>query len=179
MIQVVVLDWGDTVMRVFPEYEGPMANWPRVARVPGVEEALLALHPPYRLILATNAAESGEPLVRAALRRVGLERYFEAVLTAQELGVCKPDLAFFQALLREVGCVPLEAVMVGDDYQNDVTGAKRAGLWTVWFNPKASPCPLAHPVHDAEAKAMAELPAALEKLRLADTGRSAPPGTPA
>lgn len=168
MIQVIVFDWGDTVMRVFPEYKGPMAHWPRVEAVPGVEEALRALYPHYRLALATNAAESGGALVRAALRRVGLERYFEAVFTARELGVCKPGSAFFQALLREVGCVPPEAVMVGDDYRNDVIGAKRAGLRTVWFNPRASYCQLAHPLHDAEVKAMAELPTALESVHLSD-----------
>jgi FMN phosphatase YigB (HAD superfamily) len=59
-------------MRVFPEYTGPMARWPRVEVVPGVAEALRSLDSHYRLVLATNAAESGCELVREALRRDGL-----------------------------------------------------------------------------------------------------------
>lgn len=170
MVQVVVFDWGDTVMRVFPEYEGPMVHWPRVEAVPGVEEALLALHPRYRLALATNAAESGAALVRAALRRVGVEEHFDAVFTARELGVCKPDPAFFQAMLRELGCAPHEAAMVGDDYHADVAGAKGAGLQAIWFNPMASPSPFAHPLYDAEVRAMVELPAVLDALHSESNG---------
>ena len=164
MIQVVVFDWGDTVMRVFPEYEGPMAHWPRVEAVPGVEEALSALHPRYRLVLSTNAAASGAALVRAALRRVGVEEHFEGVFTAGELGARKPEPAFFQAALRELGCGPQEAVMVGDDYEVDVVGAKAVGLRAIWYNPTTCSCPLADPSHDAEVQTMAELPTAVERL---------------
>ena len=168
MNQVVLFDWGDTVMRVFPEYEGPMACWPRVEAVPGVAEALRALQPRYRLVLATNAPASGAALVRQALARVGLEGYFQAVFTARELGVRKPEPAFFQAMLRELGCAPHDATMVGDEYPIDVVGAKEAGLRAVWFNPTAAPCPLVHPLHDAEIQTMSELPATLDNLHLPD-----------
>jgi putative hydrolase of the HAD superfamily len=168
MNQVVLFDWGDTVMRVFPEYEGPMACWPRVEAVPGVAEALRALQPRCRLVLATNAPASGAAPVRQALARVGLEGYFQAVFTARELGVRKPEPAFFQAMLRELGCAPHDATMVGDEYPIDVVGAKAAGLRAVWFNPLVSPCPLIHPLHDAEVHTLAELPSVLEDLHLPD-----------
>lgn len=167
-IRALLFDWGDTVMRVFPEYQGPMAYWPQVEAVPRVEEALRALGPRQRLILVTNASESGEALVRTALQRVGLERHFDAIFTARELGVRKPEPAFFQAVLRELGCAPHEAVMIGDDYQADMVGAKGAGLRAIWFNPTVSSCPLAHPLHDAEMRAMVELPSVLENLNLPD-----------
>ena len=184
MSEVVLFDWGDTVMRVFPEYEGPMAGWPQVEALPGVAEALQVLRPRYRLVLATNAAESGATLVCQALRRVGLEEYFEAVFTARELGARKPAPAFFQALLARLGCAPHEVTMVGDEYRVDVAGAKEAGLRAVWFNPAVRPCPAAHPLYDAEVLAMADLPVALDNLRLPDWDESmallaeqdAPPG---
>ncbi len=144
-------------MRVFPEYPGPMARWPRVEAVQGVAQALQSLGAHYRLVLATNAAESGCELVREALRRVDLDQCFDAVLTARELGMRKPDPAFFQRALEALGCTPLEAVMVGDDYEADVVGAKRAGLRAFWFNPSGSACPIIPPLHDAELHAMAEL----------------------
>ncbi|RPJ49817.1 MAG: GNAT family N-acetyltransferase, partial [Chloroflexi bacterium] len=39
----LVFDWGNTLMRVFPEYSGPMASWPEVADVDGAVNALEAL----------------------------------------------------------------------------------------------------------------------------------------
>ena len=39
--------------------------------------------------------------------------------------------------------------MVGDNYANDVRGARAAGLRTVWFDPHARPHPATPPVHDA------------------------------
>lgn len=161
-IRVVLFDWGDTVMVNLP-FPGPMAHWPRVDAVPGVAEALGALSPRYRLGLATNAAESGEALVRQALERVGLADCFEAVFTARELDRHKPEPAFFEAALERLGCAPGEAVMVGDGYRGDVIGAKEAGLRAIWFNPAGRPCPLIQPVHDAELHAMADLPARLEQ----------------
>lgn len=116
VIRTVLFDWGDTVMRSFPEYSGPMAYWPRVEAVPGIAEALAALRPRYRLVLATNAADSGRELVQAALARAGLAGSFGAVFTARELGVPKPEPAFYRTVPRELDCPAREAAMVGDDY---------------------------------------------------------------
>ncbi len=40
----------------------------------------------------------------------------------------KPNLAFFEQALLTIGVPPHEAVMVGDDIENDIGGAQRAGL---------------------------------------------------
>lgn len=182
MIRTVILDWGDTVMRNLP-YPGPMAQWPHVEVVPGAREALAALQGHCQMVLATNAADSGEALVRQALARVGLEGHFDAVLTARELGARKPDPAFFEAVLRQTHTPPHEAAMVGDDYAADVAGAKAAGLRAVWFNPQAQPCPEPLALYDAEVQALATLPATLARPFLPDAaaclvllaGQQAPP----
>jgi FMN phosphatase YigB (HAD superfamily) len=120
------------------------------------------------LALATNAPLSDTALVRQPLQRLGLDGFFEAVFTARELGVSKPDPSFFRVALRDLGCAPGQAVMIGDGYENDVIGAKEAGLREVWFNPGASPGPLVHPLHDGEVRELAELPAAVETRGLPD-----------
>ena len=134
-IRAVMFDWGDTVMRVFPEYSGPMAHWPRVEPVHGVMEALESLRHRYELVLLSNAVDSGAALVIDALERVGLDRHFHAVFTARDLGSMKPDPEFFRVALKEIECPPERAVMVGDDYRADIIGAKKSGMWAVWFNP--------------------------------------------
>src|SRR5260370_21371086 len=40
----------------------------------------------------------------------------------------KPNRAFFEQALLTIGIQPHEAVMVGDDIENDIGGAQRAGL---------------------------------------------------
>ncbi|MBC7221164.1 HAD-IIIA family hydrolase [Candidatus Bipolaricaulota bacterium] len=167
-IRVVLFDWGGTLMRDIPGFDGPMADWPRVEAVPGAEEALRALHGRYLIAVATNAALSNERLVRAALARVGLAAYVSVVVTARDLGLSKPDLAFFHAVLERVGCSAAEAVMVGDGYGADIVGAKSAGLRAVWFNPDGARCPLVHPVHDAEIQMLGELPCTLGQSLLPD-----------
>ncbi|HSJ59380.1 MAG TPA: HAD family hydrolase [Anaerolineae bacterium] len=171
MIRAVVFDWGDTVMRNLPGFGGPMVEWPVVEVVPGIEEALPALHGTYKLAMATNAQDSGTELVRAALRRVGLETCFDFVLTARDLGAGKPDPRFFAALVAHLGCRADEVVMVGDDYETDVAGAREAGLGAIWFNEPGAPCPRERPLHDAEVSNMADLPDVLERLQSGRVGK--------
>src|SRR5712692_7951101 len=46
----------------------------------------------------------------------------------QAIVLGKPNLAFFEQALLTIGVQPQEAVMVGDDIENDISGAQRAGL---------------------------------------------------
>ncbi|MBC7223596.1 MAG: HAD family hydrolase [Anaerolineae bacterium] len=144
-LRTVVLDWGDTLMRNFPHFPGPMAHWPHVEAIPGAAEALAAARRKYRVVVATNAADSHAALAWQALARVGLHQHVDEVYTSRELGARKPDPAFFRAVLAAEGCRPREAAMVGDDYWADVVGSARVGMWAIWYNPTgASP-----PRHDA------------------------------
>lgn len=164
-LQVVFMDWGDTLMRDFPQFSGPMAHWPRVEAMAGAAEALAALRGRYRVVLATDAQDSDAPLVRAALARVDLAPFVDDIYTFRELGVRKEDPAFFPAVLAKVGCPPQTAAMVGDNYKADVVGAKKAGLWAIWYNPAGNPAPSqAGPVPDLTIRHLAELPAALGLL---------------
>ena len=173
MITVLVFDWGGTVMRNFGEYQGPMARWPRVEAVPGVQEALAGLHNQYRLALATNAMDSGKELVKEALARVHLEMYFDDVFTAKELGVLKPSRDFYEAVLRCLGCLPREVAMIGDDYEVDILAAKKAGMRAVWLNPVgAGPDSETRSAADVEFRCFNEFGTALEVLLGRVAGRS-------
>jgi putative hydrolase of the HAD superfamily len=164
-LKAVFFDWGDTIMVNYPEYEGPMASWPVVSAVPGAPEALRALSSRYVLGLLTNAGISDTRLVRLALARLELEDLFGVVLTSQDLGAKKPDLVFFTRALEAVGCLPCEAVMVGDNYEVDIRGAKAAGLRTVWYNPTRAVTPAGQEHHDAVISHLADLPGALVDIQ--------------
>lgn len=130
----ILFDWGNTLMREFAGYEGPMADWPRVEALPGAAETLAALQPEWTLCLATNALGSDPAHIRAALARVTLDAYIEHIFRGIDLGAQKPHPAFFTGALARLGEPPERVMMVGDGFEVDVLGAANAGLRAVWLN---------------------------------------------
>jgi putative hydrolase of the HAD superfamily len=68
----------------------------------------------------------------ADLRRIGLERYFSATVSARDFGVGKPDARIFHEACRLVGAAPHEVLHIGDDWALDIVGAHGAGLRSAW-----------------------------------------------
>jgi len=168
-LQVVFLDWGNTLMVDDGTQSGPMAAWPEVRAVDGAQDALRRLRPHYRLLVATNADDSGERDVLAALSRVGLDGLVEGVVSSRDVGARKPDAVFYRAALLRAGraglpLAPARAVMVGDSWPNDAAGAQAAGLRAVWLNPSKARRPDGAAAPDAEIRTLAELPQALARL---------------
>jgi FMN phosphatase YigB (HAD superfamily)/membrane-associated phospholipid phosphatase len=168
-VEVVFLDWGDTLMVDDGAQNGPMAAWPEVRAVDGAQDALRRLRPHYRLLVATNADDSGERDVLAALSRVGLDELVDGVVSSRDVGARKPDAFFYRAALLRAGraglpLAPSRAVMVGDSWPNDVAGARAAGLRVVWLNPSKARRPDGAAAPDAEIRRLADLPPALARL---------------
>ena len=132
-IKAIIFDWGDTLMRDFPQYKGAMAYWEKVEGVPGVEEALKKLSADYICCVASNAGESNAELMGVALNRIHIKNYFTHLFTSRELGVSKPDLEFFNQIIKKLNLTPAECIMVGNDYIKDIVPAKAIGLHTILY----------------------------------------------
>src|SRR5581483_201363 len=78
----------------------------------------------YKLGLVSNYNHGG--VLRDALSRLGLLPHFDAVIVSGEVGVLKPHRDIFLAATSALGVAPHEAVMVGNDLDAAVRGAKRA-----------------------------------------------------
>jgi len=130
----ILFDWGDTLMRDFKEYTGPMKDWPRVEALPGAAEMLAALHPDWTLALATNADVSSEADIRAALQRVALDRWLDRIYCFKKIGYKKPSREFYRYIRADLKLPPQSLCMVGDSYEADVLGANACGLRAIWFN---------------------------------------------
>jgi putative hydrolase of the HAD superfamily len=138
----VLFDWGGTLMIDFPEYSGPMASWPRVEAVAHAHETLERLRAMgWRTALATNAADSDEPEIRAALARVGLDQSIDRVYCSRGVGHSKPSQEFFAFIMRDLGLDAGDLVMVGDSFANDIQGANRAGIRGLWLHPGGAGMP--------------------------------------
>lgn len=121
-------------MRVYPEFNGPMIAWPYLSAMPEAEETLSALSTHYHLALATNAEDSDEEQIRAALRQVSLESYLEEIFCTRRLGYHKPEPEYFRRVAELLGVETNQIVMIGDSFINDVRGAVAAGAQGIWLN---------------------------------------------
>lgn len=64
----------------------------------------------------------------AVLERCGLLGGLDAVVTSAGASARKPDPAIFAAALERAGCAPADALHVGDTPEEDVVGARAAGI---------------------------------------------------
>ncbi len=128
--------WRRIVANVLPELDDPDRAfdelWDHFGRptswrcFPDVSEALAFFK------------ESGVPIVIASnfdgrLRRVvaGLESLagaLDPLVISSEVGYRKPHPSFYQTACSYLGLEPGRVLCVGDDLENDVAGARRAGL---------------------------------------------------
>ncbi|ADV67105.1 HAD family hydrolase [Deinococcus maricopensis] len=138
--RVLLFDWGDTLMRDNPAEIRKMRDWLHVEALPGANETLATLRARgYRLIIATNAAESCAHDVLSALDRVDLAVHVERVYTARDLGITKRDPRFYSVILADLGVSAHDAVMIGDAWSSDVLAAHAAGLDAVWLSDAPAP----------------------------------------
>ncbi|MCQ5128665.1 HAD family hydrolase [Butyricicoccus faecihominis] len=68
------------------------------------------------------------------LDRLGLADLIDFLVSSEEAGRDKPAPPIFQLALQKCGCLPEEAVMVGDNFLHDVQGAYDCGIPGVWLN---------------------------------------------
>jgi len=133
----VLFDWGDTVMRDYPERTNPMVEWETVEVVEGIAEVLAYLHSAGRRIaLATSAAISDEEQIRGALARGGLDGYFSRIYCFKNTQLPKGE-EFYRYILDDLQLSPSDALMVGDGFEKDIQIPNQLGIYGVWFNPES------------------------------------------
>ena len=69
------------------------------------------------------------------LEAFGILDYFDARLTAADVGYIKPHPAIFKEMLSLLETKPEEAVFVGDRPKNDIAGANEAGMISILISP--------------------------------------------
>jgi FMN phosphatase YigB (HAD superfamily) len=131
----VLFDWGDTVMRDYPERTNPMVEWETVEVIEGIAEVLAYLHTTgRRIVLATSAAISDEEQIRGALRRGGLDTYFSRIYCFKNTNLPKGE-EFYRYILEDLQLPASDVLMVGDGFEKDIQIPNALGIFAVWFNP--------------------------------------------
>jgi len=88
-----------------------------------------------KVVIATNPVFPQQAIEqRLAWAGVPVDEYpFSLVTTYDNMHACKPHAAYYQEILTRIACQPEAALMVGDDWRNDITPAASLGLYTYWI----------------------------------------------
>jgi len=89
-----------------------------------------ARHRGERVIVVSNWDAS----LAEVLERVGLAPLLDGVVTSAAAGARKPQPAIFERALELAGVEAERAMHVGDSLEEDVAGARAAGIEAVWLN---------------------------------------------
>jgi len=101
--------------------------------LPHAREALEYLKQKYDLHLITNGFEEVQ---RTKLIASDLRKYFKTITTSEEAGVKKPEILIFQFALKKACAKINQSLMIGDDLEVDMAGARDSGMDTMYFNPE-------------------------------------------
>jgi putative hydrolase of the HAD superfamily len=108
-----------------------LAICPRLPHlIEGAREILEQTKDEYTHVILTNGFIEVQGFKMAAAE---IEKYFSTVVYSEEAGVRKPHAAIFELALQRANCTAEEALMIGDDWDADILGARNAGIDQVFY----------------------------------------------
>ena len=104
---------------------------------PGALEALAQLREKgLRLWLLSNAQRV---FTAYELRHLGLGEQLDGIFISSDYGCRKPDARFYQALVEEKHLDVSRCLMIGNDRETDIAGAKALGMATLYMHTDLTP----------------------------------------
>jgi len=94
---------------------------------PGAAHVLKALKARYKIGLATS---TGRTLTMQLLRKFHLARYFDVIVTKNDVTHSKPNPAIYRLAAKKLHAQPKDCVVV-EDAPNGILAAKRAGMHVI------------------------------------------------
>lgn len=102
----------------------------------GTLDILDHLKPNYKMHIITNGFNEVQ---YKKIENSGLNQYFDKIITSEEAGVKKPNPIIFQYALQQTNAISSESIMIGDNWEADIMGAKNAGFDVIFCNFNSKP----------------------------------------
>ncbi|TLS52215.1 HAD family hydrolase [Paenibacillus antri] len=94
------------------------------------QEVVQHIKSKYKTGLITN----GRTLIQyGKIDRIGLRNEFDLIVVSEEVGIKKPNPQIFKMALERLEVNPEECIYIGDHPTNDIEGAGKAGMKTIWM----------------------------------------------
>ena len=75
-----------------------------------------------------------ESPIESSLENAGIDpRIFDAITTSAEVGARKPHGLIYQNICEKLNVSPCNSIFIGDNWETDITGALRSGMWPIWI----------------------------------------------
>lgn len=98
---------------------------------PGIEKLLILLKK--KNIYTGIGSDMTSYIQNKKVEKIGLAAYFDCFITSEEVGQDKPGQKLFELCIEKAGVRPNECLFVGDNPQKDISGAKKAGMYTACY----------------------------------------------
>lgn len=104
--------------------------------LPHAEEVCEELYRHFVLAIVTNGVAATQ---RSRFKNSRISKYIKHLIISEDLGTAKPNIEFFDAAFKIIGCAAKEDILVvGDSLSSDILGANNAGVDCCWYNPGGS-----------------------------------------
>lgn len=104
--------------------------------MPHAMEALEYLSGKYRLYILSNGFRE---LQEQKMRSAGILHYFRKIVLSEDIGAHKPFPAIFNFAMSATQSEFRTSLMIGDNWKNDVAGARDVGMGQGYYCPDAEP----------------------------------------
>lgn len=107
--------------------------------LPGVKDMLEFLNGKFRLGLISNSLAEN---TRKDLKVLSITGNLDSIVISSDMGIRKPDPRIFLYALEQLNIAAGDAIFVGDNFQEDIVGAKGVGMKTVLVTGESSMQPV-------------------------------------
>lgn len=97
----------------------------------GAHDLLTYLQPNYEMHIITNGFNEVQ---FKKLEKSNLTQYFKSIITSEDVGVKKPNPIIFKHALTQANATANESIMIGDNWEADIMGAKNSGFDVIYCN---------------------------------------------
>ena len=116
---------------------------------PHTIDVLEYLKPKYKLHIITNGFQE---IQEKKMHNANIHGYFDQIVNSEMAGVKKPNPLIFELALKSAKVRPEKSIMIGDNLEADIQGAKAVGFHTLHFNAHNDPqheyCDMIHDLRE-------------------------------
>ena len=99
--------------------------------IPNALTILEKFHLNYDMHIITNGFKEVQ---RKKLEKSGLSKYFKTITISEDVGFKKPSKEIFLQAVTRANAIIENSVMIGDNFNADIIGAKSIGMKAIYYN---------------------------------------------